>query len=156
MRKYIFILVSILLTFTAAGIGSYFTVPNIQSWYQMLQKPFFSPPNWLFGPVWTVLYLMMGVAFSLILNKNQDKNRSKAIKLFLIQLIFNVLWSFAFFGLHSPLLGFLVIVVLWAMILFTMRVFLRINKTAGWLFVPYLLWVSFAMILNLAVVILNP
>jgi translocator protein len=136
-------------------LGTPFTMKAIQEWYAFLNKPFFSPPNWLFGPVWTILYLMMGVAIYLIWKEKLTKRTELAKKLFLIQLGLNFIWTPIFFGLRSPLMGLIVIVAMWFMILLTIKKFLTINKLAAYLLVPYLMWVSFATILNLAILILN-
>ncbi len=137
----------------AGGIGALATTPKIGGWYAGLNKPWFSPPNWLFGPVWTMLYLLMGVAWYLVWREKKENKR--AIKLFWVQLLFNILWSFWFFGLENPGLAFgqilLLVVAIWA----TIRNFWRISKLAGWLMVPYLAWVSFATVLNGAIYWLN-
>jgi tryptophan-rich sensory protein len=153
------------------SLGSIFTLPNITGWYANLAKPFFSPPNWLFGPVWTILFLLMGVAFYLILEaKNASKSKNKnskanekyspqqktAITLFGIQFFFNVLWSYLFFGLKSPFLGFVGIIFLWLSIVVTIISFYQVSKKSAYLLVSYILWVSFAGILNFSVMILNP
>ena len=141
-----------------AGIATTpFTISSIPTWYQTLQKPPFSPPNWIFGPVWTILYFLMGVVAYLIWVKGLEKKAVKtALKFFLAQLLFNFFWSLLFFGLHSPILGLIDILILWALILITIIKFSKISKTAAYLLVPYLLWVSFATILNLSIVLLNP
>ena len=146
-------LLSILLTQGAGGIGAIATTPKIRSWYSTLIKPTFSPPNWLFGPVWTLLFLMMGVAFYLVWR--EGKRAHKALKIFGIQLFLNTLWSFLFFGAESPGLALIEIALLWIMILVTIVNFSKISKTAAWLLVPYLLWVSFASVLNAAIFQLN-
>ncbi len=147
---------SIGVCFLVAGIGSAFTLPSIPSWYAQLNKPFFSPPNFLFGPVWTVLYLLMGISLYIVWNKNlKNKNKDKAIKTFILQLVLNLLWSLIFFGLHQPLLAFITIIILWISILMTIKYFYKISKPAAYLLIPYILWVSFASILNLAIVGLN-
>ncbi|MFH1390092.1 MAG: TspO/MBR family protein, partial [Candidatus Margulisiibacteriota bacterium] len=132
------------------------TMPSIPTWYAALNKPFFNPPNWLFGPVWTLLYLMMGLAAYLIWEKGWG---SKEVKLaflpFALQLALNVAWSVVFFSLHSPWGAFIVIVFLWLLILETIIRFGKLSRPAAWLLVPYILWVSFASVLNLAVAILN-
>ena len=135
-----------------------FTISSIPTWYQYLNKPFFSPPNWVFGPVWTALYFLMGISVYLIWTKNIKNQRLKqeGLKYFLIQLGLNFLWSLLFFGLHSPLLGLIDIVILWVMIVITMRKFYPLSKIAFYLLVPYLIWVSFASFLNLSIVLLNP
>lgn len=147
------VVVSLVLCFTAAFIGSYFTMPSIPTWYASLNKPSFNPPNWIFGPVWTLLYTMMALSVALVWQKGGKI--SKPVSLFLIQLTLNVGWSIAFFGLHSALMAYIVIVALWFFILWTMVEFYQYSKGAAWLLFPYLLWVTFASVLNLAVVLLN-
>lgn len=146
--------IAIIIPLLAGFIGSLYTTPNIAGWYTNLSKPTFNPPNYLFGPVWTILFLMMGVA-SFIIYKQKDKIKTQALKLYLAQLTLNIMWSVIFFGAKNPLGGFLVIVALWLEIAYTMDVFYKINKLSGYLFVPYFLWVSFAMILNFSIYILN-
>lgn len=141
----------------AAGlIGSVFTFPAISTWYATLIKPDFTPPSWLFGPVWTTLYALMGISAYLIWSKGYKKANVKfALNIFVVQLILNVLWSIIFFGLKNPTLAFGEIVMLWSFILLNIYYFYKINKTAGLLLVPYLAWVSFASLLNLAIALLN-
>jgi benzodiazapine receptor len=149
-------LCSILLPLVIGFIGSLATRPMITTWYAALQKPFFSPPNWLFGPVWTLLYIMMGVAAYLVWRRGFERPEVKgALGLYVMQLILNCAWSLVFFGLKSPLGGLIVIVALWVLIYLTMRRFFKISQPAGWLLLPYLLWVSFATVLNLALLMLN-
>lgn len=137
-------------------LGTPFTASAIPTWYAGLNKPFFAPPNWLFGPAWTTLYFLMGVAFYLVWKQGWSKKRTReARSLFLVQLALNFLWSPVFFGLRSPFLGFVVIILLWVMILMTMRKFYSISRTAFFLLVPYLLWVSFATLLNAGILVLN-
>ena len=141
-----------------AGIaGSAFTRASIPTWYATLQKPAFTPPNWLFAPVWSSLFLLMGIAAYLIWNKGMQ-NREVRIALFIfgIQLVLNIFWSFFFFKLQSPLYGFIEIVILWLAILLTVIYFLRISGTASLLLLPYLFWVSFAAVLNFYIMKLNP
>ena len=140
----------------AAGvIGSFFTYPSIKSWYSTLQKPFFNPPDWIFGPVWTILYTLMGLALYLVIT-SQNKINKTALLFFSFQLILNSFWSILFFGFRSPLLAMLEIIVLWLMILLTVKSFIKIRTIAGYILFPYLAWVSFAALLNLSVVLLNP
>lgn len=155
MKNFGKFVVSVALPFGAGAVGSYFTFPAIGSWYSTLTKPPFSPPNWLFGPAWTILYILMGVAFYLIWTSKNSKEQEYAIKLFLIQLVLNALWSIVFFGLRNPLLGFIDIIALWVVILLTIRAFSPISRTASYLLWPYLAWVTFAAILNLSIVFLN-
>lgn len=151
--------ISILICLGAAFIGSAFTTPSIAGWYTTLQKPSFTPPNWLFAPAWTVLFIMMGIALSLIWQKGFKKNTAskakKAVIIFFIQLILNIAWSFLFFYWQSPFWALVDIIILWAFILLTLIKFREINKIAGNLLIPYLLWVTFASFLNYAVYKLN-
>lgn len=130
-------------------LGSIFTISSIPTWYATLNKPFFSPPNWVFGPVWTILYILMGISLYLV----WIKRRIPAV--FWTQLLLNAIWSIIFFGMKNPLLAFVEIIILWLAIFLTIKSFYKINRLAGNLLIPYLLWVSFASILNLAIVILN-
>ncbi len=136
-------------------LGTPFTLRAIPEWYLYLNKPFFAPPNWLFGPAWTLLYFLMGVSIYLIWKQKQSKKTQEAINYFLTQLGLNFIWTPIFFGLRSPLLGLIVIVAMWIMILLTIKKFLPLNKTAGYLLIPYLMWVSFATLLNTAILVLN-
>ena len=154
MTKLTKLIFCVALPLLAGSIGSYFTSPSIPTWYASLVKPVFNPPSWVFGPVWTTLFIMMGVALYLVLQKNA-KNKKEAYAFFGIQLFLNVLWSFLFFGLHSPLLAFIEIIFLLAAILATMYFFNRISKTASYLLIPYALWVSFATVLNFSLYLLN-
>lgn len=154
MKKFLILVGFLLLPQLAGGIGAYFTFPAISSWYQFLNKPSWSPPNWLFGPVWTLLYLLMGVA-SFLVWQSKNEAGAKILKIYFVHLLLNSLWSVFFFGLKNPLLGFLEIIGLWVVIFYLTINFYKIKKIAGILFLPYLFWVSFASILNLAIVILN-
>ncbi len=152
--KYILLLIAfIVLPLSVGFLGSLVTSPGLVDWYPSLVKPFFTPPNWLFAPAWTLLFVLMGLSAFLVFVK---KNRfDSGLILFLIQLVFNFGWSFLFFFLKNPFIAFLEITLLWLLILLTLISFWRVSKTAGWLFVPYLIWVSFASMLNLAIVLLN-
>ena len=137
-------------------LGTPFTISAISTWYSTLNKPFFAPPNWIFGPVWTLLYLLMGVAFYLIWKQDRQKKKVKTAEIyFLTQLALNFIWSPIFFGLRAPLLGLIVIVAMWVLIKMTMEKFYPLSKLAFYLLLPYLLWVSFATLLNAAIVVLN-
>jgi len=150
------LIISILICETAGAIGSLFTFSSIPTWYANLKKPFFTPPNWLFGPAWTFLYFLMGISFYLIWEKSKENSQNKkAIFLFFLQLILNSLWSIIFFGLKSPFFAFLEIIILWFAILFTIIKFKLISKKAAYILIPYLCWVTFASILNFSVLILN-
>lgn len=147
--------ISIVLCQLTGFLGSLFTAPAIPTWYKTLKKPFFSPPNWIFSPVWISLFILMGISLFMVWRK-QDHPRFKiTLIFFLIQLIFNILWSVAFFGLRSPLLGLIDIVLLWLAILLTIQYCFRISRMAGLLLLPYILWVSFAVALNFSIWILN-
>lgn len=139
-----------------AGIlGSVFTASAIDSWYVGLVKPSFNPPNWVFGPVWTVLYLLMGVAAYLVWRVKPSKFRLYSLRLYFFQLVLNFLWSLVFFGYKLPGVAFVEIVVLWWMILFTIYYFYKVRKLAAYLMFPYLVWVSFASVLNYYLWVLN-
>ena len=143
------LLVSIIVCLAAGFIGSIFTNANIPTWYAALKKPSFAPPNWVFAPVWTILFVLMGIAAYLVWRQGFHTPTVKtALIIFIVQLIFNMLWSLVFFTLKSPLFGFVVIIILWLLILFTIVYFSNISKIAGILLVPYIVWVSFASILN--------
>jgi benzodiazapine receptor len=143
------LIISIVLPQVAGGIGSLFTMTSVTTWYVGLNKASFNPPGWIFGPVWTALYLMMGIALFLIWREGlQRQDIRRAVALFGIQLALNLLWSFMFFYLKMPFAAFVEIILLWISILITILAFIRISKWAGILLIPYLLWVSFASILN--------
>ncbi len=147
---------SVVLTLGAGFIGSLATRQSVSTWYTTINKPPISPPNWLFGPVWTVLFVLMGIAFYLVWNKGFSEPPVKnAIIIFLIQLVLNIIWSFLFFGLRSPSFAFVEIIILWIAILFTIIYFSKVSSVAGYLLIPYIFWVSFASILNGWITILN-
>jgi len=126
------------------------------SWYQTLDKPFFTPPSWLFGPAWGVLYILLAISVILIIKKGiKNKKVKDALKIFAIQLVLNLLWSPVFFGLKNILLALILILILWYFILETIKEFAKIDKTASFLLYPYLAWVSFAAALNFSFWLLN-
>lgn len=140
----------------AGIIGSVFTTPSIAGWYAMLAKPEFSPPNWVFAPVWITLFVLMGIAAFLVWKQGLDRKDVKiALGIFIGQLVLNTLWSIIFFSLHSPGGALVEIIFLWLAILATIAAFYKISRPAAWLLVPYILWVSFAMYLNYSIWILN-
>jgi len=151
--NYPLLIFSIALCESAGIIGSLFTFSAISTWYAFLVKPSFSPPNYLFGPVWVILYLLMGISLYLIWQKG--KKTFGLVKLFLIHLVLNSLWSIIFFGFKNLGLAFVEILILWGIILVLAFKFYKVNKTAAYLLIPYQLWVSFATILNLSVWLLN-
>lgn len=157
MNKKIKLFISISICLLAAIIGSVFTTPSIPGWYKTLNKPSFSPPNWIFGPVWTILFILMGISLYLIWTDDKNNNAKKApFIIFILQLLVNIFWSVAFFTIHSPGLALSVIAVLWLLILSTIISFRKISKLSAYLLIPYLFWVSFASILNFSIWKLNP
>ncbi len=151
------LLISLTVCIGAGLIGSLFTRGSIPTWYSLLQKPSFTPPSWLFAPVWFLLYILMGISAFLIWRKGfRQFQVRESIIIFTVQLFLNALWSYAFFGLKSPLIGLLVIVPLWTAILLTMLNFYKVSKTASLLLIPYILWVSYATVLNFWFYLLNP
>lgn len=146
--------VALLLTFTAAGLGGLVTAPAVRGWYRTLDFPPFQPPSWVFGPVWTVLYVLMAVAAWRVWRGRSEGSR-RALIAWGGQLLLNALWSPAFFGLQSPLLGLVVMVLLWPAIVLTLAFFARLDRPAAWMLAPYLAWVSFAFVLNASIWWLN-
>jgi tryptophan-rich sensory protein len=157
--KKLFVIIGCVAICLGVGYASSFaTQSSINTWYTTINKPFFNPPNWIFAPVWSLLFVMMGVAAGRILNLAQPKPEQvkKAMIVFGIQLVLNALWSILFFGLCNPMLAFIEIILLGLMILETIRVFAPLDKISSYLLYPYLAWVSFAAILNAAIWDLNP
>lgn len=150
------LIIAIAVSELAGIIGAMFTVSAIQNWYDGLVKPPLNPPAWVFGPVWTALYALMGVSAFLIWRKGREHKEVKtALIVFCVQLFLNAIWSIIFFGFHSPLFALIDIVLLWFAIVFMVIAFYRISRTAAYLLAPYILWVSFAMYLNYAIWMLN-
>ncbi|WP_194775466.1 TspO/MBR family protein [Pararhodonellum marinum] len=154
MPKILKLVISFVIPQLVAVLGALATFSSVETWYPSLNKPFFTPPSWLFGPVWTILYLAMGLAVWLIWNSNHPLKKSALIA-FWIQLALNALWSPAFFGLQSPILGLVIIIPLWIAILICIRLFYPIKRWAAFIMIPYLLWISFALALNAAIWFLN-
>jgi tryptophan-rich sensory protein len=148
------LVISIAACLGVAALGALFTMPALRPWYAGLSKPRWTPPNWLFGPVWTILYIAMAVAAWLVWQRTGLMERP--MKLFLLQLALNAAWSGVFFGLHSPGAAFAEIVALWFAILATSIEFWKTAPAAGWLLLPYLIWVSYAAALNFSIWRLNP
>lgn len=142
---------SIILAQSAGGIGTFFTFDSIPTWYAFLNKPVFSPPNWLFGPVWTILYTLIGISLYLIWTSKKG-----SLKLFLFHLFLNAIWSPIFFGAKNLGLAFLVILVMDITLILIIKNFYKVNKIAGLILIPYLLWISFASVLNFTIWQLNP
>ena len=135
----------------AGGLGAIVTTPEIEGWYRTLQKPTWIPPDSVFGPVWTTLYVLMAIAAWLVWKPAGSKAAAMPLAFFGAQLLLNVSWSWIFFGMHQPAWAFVEIVILWLAILATTAAFFRCLKAAGWLLVPYLAWVSFAGVLNFTI-----
>ena len=148
------LIISIGICLAVGAIAGVFTSQSIPTWYASLAKPGFNPPNWLFGPVWTLLYILMGVSLYLVWQQARSM-ASLAIIVFIAQLALNFAWSFIFFKLQSPVGALVDIISLWLFIVVAIILFYPLSKTASWLLVPYLAWVSFATALNAAIVRLN-
>lgn len=155
MKKIMTLIACLTLTLGVGAIAGIATASSIDNWYNSIQKPSFNPPNYLFGPVWTVLYILMGISFYMIIVAPPHPLKRKAITLFLVQLFFNFCWSFIFFNFHELFWASVEIIVLWVLILLTIIQFSKINKIAPWLLVPYLAWVSFATCLSFSIYFLN-
>jgi tryptophan-rich sensory protein len=141
--------------FAASGIGQLFGRAGTGAWYRELQKPSYTPPGWLFGPVWTALYIAMGLAAWLVWRRRGFRAAAVPLGLFALQLALNAAWTPLFFGLQRPFVAFVDIVALWVAIVLTAWCFFRASPAAGWLMMPYLAWVSFAAVLNAALWRLN-
>lgn len=156
LNNFFKLVITIIVSQLAGVIGSVFTVSSIPNWYAVLQKPSFSPPNWIFGPVWVTLYLLMGVAAFLVWRHGFERREvRRALAIFGGQLVLNTLWSIIFFGLRNPFWAFVEIIVLWLAILVMIFAFYKISRPAAYLLLPYILWVSFAGYLNYSIWILN-
>jgi tryptophan-rich sensory protein len=155
MNRILRLLICIAFPLIVGGVSGFFTVQGVKDWYLTLAKPNFTPPNYLFGPVWTFLYAFMGVAFFRILEKGKSVQKIKAIRIYLWQLFFNFCWSFLFFSQHQIGLAFIDILILWVLILIMIIRFKKLDAFAGYSQIPYLLWVSFATALTAAIFILN-
>ncbi|HVI91168.1 MAG TPA: TspO/MBR family protein [Dongiaceae bacterium] len=142
-------------TFGIGAVGGWVTAPNIPGWYENLNKPNFNPPNWLFAPVWSALYFVISIAAWLAWQAAPATQRLSLLAIYGGQLVLNMLWSIFFFALHQPLLAYVDCLLLAATIAWMMVRFRRVNRLAGWLIFPYLLWVAFATLLNIAIVLLN-
>jgi benzodiazapine receptor len=155
-KKVVMLVICILICQCAGFIGSLFTRSSIPTWYATLEKPLFTPPNWIFSPVWITLFLLMGISLFLMWHTDLAERKVRiALGCFGAQLLFNILWSALFFGLRSPLAGLIDIAVLWIMITLTIFYTFKISKTAGLLLLPYIVWVTFATVLNFFIWQLN-
>jgi tryptophan-rich sensory protein len=156
-KKILLFVIALGICLLAMYIGSYYTTPEIPTWYASLQKPDLTPPSWVFAPVWTVLFIFMGFSLYWILESGVKNQEAKlGLILFIFQLVLNVGWSFFFFGLHSTFFSFLIIVMLWAVLICTIVQVFRFSIPAAAILIPYIGWVSFAAYLNYAILILNP
>ena len=154
MKNWVKLAISIAIPQIIGATGAFFTVSGVGSWYQSINRPEWNPPSWLFGPVWTTLYVLMGIALYLVW-KSDESNKRTAITLWSVQLVVNFLWSLLFFNQHQIGGALIDLVILWLLILLTIFAFAKINKTAAWLLVPYISWVTFAGILNYTIWMLN-
>jgi len=145
----------IFVCFLPGIVGGFFTASNLYPWFSLLVKPSFNPPSWLFSPVWTTLYTLMGISLFLVIKAENSREKIQGVVYFCIQLVLNGLWSIVFFGLHQILLAFVVIIALLLFIILSMLKFYKVSKPAAYILVPYLLWVSFASVLNLSLYMLN-
>lgn len=145
----------IVLSQLAGVIGSFFTISSVSTWYNTLVRPPLNPPGWVFGPVWTTLYILMGLAAFLVWRRGAGTRKRRALIVFGLQLSLNALWSVVFFGMHWPLGALVVIVALWLSIVWTMMLFSKVSRRAVRLLWPYLAWVTFATYLNCAIWLLN-
>ncbi len=156
-REILKLISSIIIVFLAGAVGTVSTLPQITSWYAALTKPSWTPPNWAFGPIWSILYILMGIALFLVWREGLNRKDVRiAILIFAAQLIINVLWSLIFFGTHNIFGGLILIIILIIAILVNIIVFYNISKPAGLILIPYLVWVCIAAYLNYSVYILNP
>jgi len=161
MKKISKLIISLIIPQLAGGLGSYFTIGSVKDWYPVLIKPALNPPAWIFGPVWTTLFLLMGYALYLVWSSYTEASEDKkkvikiALALFGIQMVLNALWSIIFFGLRSPGGALFEIIFLWLAIVATIIAFAKISRPGAWLLIPYILWVSFAGYLNYSIWILN-
>lgn len=149
------LVLAVVICYAAAAVGGFATANAVSGWYATVNKPSFNPPNWLFGPVWSLLYTMMAIALWGVWKQEMSSAVSTAMIWFFIQLVLNSLWSFAFFYFESPAAGLFVIIPLWIAILITILKFWPIASWTAYLLIPYLLWVSFATLLNAAIWWLN-
>ena len=149
------LIISIIVPLGIGAIAGIFTSDAVPTWYETLNKPSFNPPNWIFGPVWTTLYFLMGISLFLIWKQPANKERTKAIQIFIIQLVLNFCWSFLFFYYNQIGLALVEIILLWLSIISMILLFYRIKPAAAYINIPYFLWVTFATLLNAAYYFLN-
>jgi len=155
MPKIIKLIISIMIPLTSGFLGSIFTGMSVKTWYLNINKPLFNPPGWIFAPVWTVLFILIGISFYICWNNDFGTNKKICLTVYFLQILFNFLWSLFFFGMRNPLFGLIDILILWLFIIANMILFYNVSKIAGYLLIPYFLWVSFATILNFSILLLN-
>lgn len=155
MNNYLKFAICVLIPFVVGGFSSAFTIEAIPTWYTTIQKPSFNPPNWIFAPVWSTLYVLMGVSFYLVLTHPSSVSKQGAIFAFILQLTLNFFWSLVFFKWHEIGWAFIEIIAMWIAILFMIRRFYLIHPLAAYMNIPYILWVSFASVLNGTIYYLN-
>jgi len=161
MKKSIFsnalpLLICLAIPLSIGLLGSMFTMESVKTWYTTINKPSFNPPSWVFAPVWTTLYILMGIASFRVWKKRKTMEWFHwAVMIYIVQLVFNLMWSYIFFGLHQIGFALIEIVILLLLILMNAFIFYRFDQLAGWLFLPYLMWVSFATYLTYSIFILN-
>ena len=155
MNKSIKLILCILLPLLIGSVSGIATASGVNDWFLTINKPGFNPPNYLFAPVWTVLYILMGISFYVVLQTPGSKSKKAAISIFVVQLFLNFCWSFLFFKYQLIGVAFIEIILIWLSIIYMIYAFKKINRLAAWLQLPYLLWVSFASILNGAIWWLN-
>jgi tryptophan-rich sensory protein len=148
------LIASLVISFAAGVVGNIATIPNIPTWYAGLEKPLLNPPNIVFGPVWTILYLLIAISLYLVW-VHPAKNKTAAYIAFATQILLNTLWSLVFFGLHAPLLAVAVVLLLVMAIIATIISFHRVSKVAAYLLIPYVVWVGFATYLTIGIAVLN-
>ena len=156
MNNTLKLIIAIAIPLIVGGTSGFFTATGVESWYQTIARPTWNPPGWIFGPVWTTLYVMMGISLFLVWKEDTSVELKKiAIALFTVQLVLNFFWSFIFFNQHQIGWALVEIIAMWVFILLTIFAFAQVNKAAAWLLVPYISWVSFATILNYTIWQLN-
>ena len=151
-NKYLSLGLILLVTFAASGIGGFVTSSFKEPWYSEIILPTFNPPSWVFGPVWTILYIFMSVAAWIAWNKSSNK---KVLQVYFVHLFFNAIWSVIFFGFHQVLIALIDLIIILAFIIWLMKIYYQINKISFVLMIPYLLWSSYALILNTTIFYLN-
>lgn len=156
IERYLKLILSILVSLGAGIIGSIFTIQGLQPWYSGLEKPWFAPPGQIISVIWVILYILMGISLFIVLNKGINEKKTKlAMGIFAIQLTINAFWSYLFFGLESLILGLFGIIALWITVSFTIYLFNKISKTSSYLLIPYIIWLTIALLVNISLYILN-